>query len=225
MQGFANAQQNHIGSSAYQSSAIRGRVMSPHVYQWDAAPELQRQTDYRQESGMMASATPQHFSQSLDVRANLREAIAKVYNSAPMLKTKQVGAYSVYNCPVENMTNGPFKYLVAVVPNHEYVPLGSFFSLASLPWVSFQTRNTEYPAQIFGSTRPNTVKYHPPSDRNNPLYDKIKQILEEKHRFVYVADSLPIKVELLKARESETAAQTSTIMSALEAFNTVITMT
>ena len=169
MRGFNHYQQDSIGSSAFQSSAIRGRVVSPHVYQWDAAPQLQQQRDYRAESGMIQAAKPVQFSRSLDPIAILREAVAKVYGNASMLKTKEVGQFSVYNCPVENMTSGPFKYIVAIVPNHQYVQLGSYFSLASLPWVSFQTRTTENPASVFGGTRPAAITYNLPRDNSDPL--------------------------------------------------------
>ena len=50
-------------------------------------------------------------------------------------------------------------------------------------------------------------------------------MLEDKQRFIYMASSLPVKVELLKQKDTELAAQKGNIMSALEAFKTVITIT
>jgi len=227
MQGFHfNEQTNNIGMNAYQSSAIRGRVASPHIYQWDAAPMMQKDQDFRTVSGMQASKQQEvNWSKSLDPYQTLRDAISNVYKDAQMLKVQQASNLSIYMCPVENMTAGRFKYIVAIVPNHEYVPLGSYHSLRSLPWVCFQSRQTDNPAKVFGQFRPAAIHYAIPRDNNNPLFDRIDMKLEDKSKFIYLPESLPCKVELLKEKETDVASQKSNIMSALEAFNTLVTLT
>ena len=227
MQTFNRYQVDEVasGGGSMQSSAIRGRIASPHVYQWDAAPIQNKPIDYRTMSGMMPGTNAGYQSNTMDPKQSLREAVSSVYSNANMLKVAQQGIWSIYKCPVENMTSGSYKYIVAIVPNHEFVQLGQYYSLRSLPWISFQTRSTENPAAEFGQTRPTPVNYYIPRDNKHPIFDVIKQVGDTSQSFVYVADSLPCKVELLKVKNTDTAAAKSNLMSALEAFKTVITMT
>ena len=51
----------------------------------------------------------------------------------------------------------------------------------------------------------------------------IKMVLNEPSKFVYLSDTLPIKVELLKLKETDVASDKATLMSALDSFKTVIT--
>ena len=213
-------------SNAQQSSAIRGRVASPHVYQWDAAPIQNKPQDYSKISGMgMAQyADSTSNTRSFDPKQSLRDAIASIYSEAMMLKTHQMGVYSVFKCPVENMTSD-FKYIVAIVPKFDHVPLGGYHSLTSLPWVSFQTRMTDNPAGEFGSIRPPSKSYKVPASTQNPVYDKINMLFEEPGKHIYAATTIPLKVELIKRKVGDMAAQSSTIMSALESFRCVLTFT
>ena len=220
---YGNMNESMVGAT--QSGAIRGRVTSPHVYQWDAKPLEQQQKDFKTQSGMAMKQNAWQGGITLDPKQTLREAISGVYGSANMLKTHQMGNFSVYKCPVENLTTGNFKYIVAIVPNHEFVPLGSYYSLKSLPWISFQTRATDNPASEFGNIRPSSISYTIPNETKHPLYDKINMVLDDAGKFVYLSESMPCKVELLKVGKQDVAAPKSTIMSALEAFKTVITMT
>jgi len=225
LQSFEHSGNNNIATSAQQSSAIRGRVMSPHVYQWDVAPDQQAKTDFQTMSGMNVSqASYNQLNTTWNPVQALRDAISSVYQNVNMLKTHQYGIYSVYKAPVENMTAGNYKYIVAIVPNHEYVQLGGYHSLRGLPWISFQTRNTDNPAAELGNSRPQPTQYSLPRDNKSPLFDKINLVLEQPQMFVYMAENMPCKVELLKQKQGEFAAQKSTIISALEAFNTVITI-
>lgn len=234
--GFGNQAQfsDNVQSSAFQSSAIRGRVTSPHVYQWDATPSQDRSTDFGVHSGMKPAALAaaygqqpslhQAFPTTTDPHQILRDAIAGLYKNAMLLKTHQYGNFSVYKCPVENMTSGNYKYIVAIVPNHDFVALGTYYSLQSLPWVSFQTRQTDNPAAEFGNNRPQPLRYGIPSNAKSALYDRIKKVYEDKQQFVYLADTMPCKVELLKLREGDFAGESSTLLAALEAYKTIVTM-
>jgi hypothetical protein len=225
---FKDSSFDNVLSGAAQSSAVRGRVNSPHIYQYDSVPVEQQKKDYRELAGMsmkFMKETPSTQKMSMDPRQNLRDSISNLYRGAMMLKTHEYGQYSVYKCPVENLTGGDYKYIVAVVPNHQYVQLGGFHTLASLPWVSFQSRSTNNPAAEFGNNRPKALNYTVPQNVNNPLYDKIKLVLEEPNKFIYLADNSPVKIELLRSKEHPSAAPSATIMSALDAFRTIITFT
>jgi hypothetical protein len=224
-QSFNTDTFNQVRSSAMQSGAIRGRVTSPHVYQYDMKPvNTEEKRDFGVDSGMKVNNNFQ-VPQTLDPVANLREAVTSVYIDAMLVKTHQMGPYSVYKCPVENLTSGSYKYIVAIVPNHDFVPLGVSYSLKSLPWISFQTRTTENPSAEFGQIRPSAITYKIPYESRHPLFDKIKMVLETDGSFTYLAETMPCKVELIKLKPSDNAAQKSNIMSALEAFKTIITVT
>ena len=215
-QTFRNNNYDNVHSNAAQSSAIRGKVASPSVYEWNATPY---------QAPIQEQIPSSETSFSFDPVQNVRNAIAACYAGAQMLKTQQFGEHSVYKCPVENMTGGDYKYIVAIVGQnqHSHIPLGAYYSLASIPWVSFQTRATANPAAEFGPTRPTPLRYTLPISNNNPLFDKIKMVLEDPTMFSYIADTIPCKVEFLKMKETSTAATTSTVISALEGFKTILT--
>ena len=220
---FDNHTFNTIQTQANQSSAIRGKLTSPHIYQWDASPVQQSKQDLLQMAGMKSMQVTQG-PRSLDPKQLLRDYVSDLYAGALMMKTHQYGAMSVYKCPVENLTGGDIKYVVAIVPNHEYVPLGSFHTLKSLPWVSFQTRTTTDPMSEFGPNRPSAIFYTIPSNNNNPLFDKINLVLEQGDRLVYMPDTMPCKIELLRRKENTVTAAKSSLLSALESFRCILTL-
>ena len=207
-------------SLAFQKNAIRGKIASPHVYNWNAAIPQQPviPNPQQQQYNIQQSFTT-------DPKQLLRNAISDVYKNCIMVKTHVMGGYSIFKCPVEGLTAGIFKYIVAVVPQYDHVPLGGQHHLGSLPWVSFQTRQTDTPALEFGEIRPSATIYNVPSNTNSPVYEVINMMLEEPTKFIYLGQYLPIKVELLKKKEGDVAASKATLMSALEAFRTVITFT
>jgi hypothetical protein len=216
-QTFRDNNFDNVQTNAAQSSAIRGKVASPSIYEWNAAS-----TQAPKQQAPQQSQQPLF---SFDPVQNVRNAISSCYSGAQMLKTQQSGEFSVYKCPVENMTGGDYKYIVAIVGQnlHSHIPLGAYYSLASIPWVSFQTRATSNPAAEFGPNRPTPLHYSLPHASNNPLFDKIKLVLEEPTKFSYIADTIPCKVEFLKMKETSTAASSSTVISALEGFKTILT--
>lgn len=206
-------------SLAFQKNAIRGKIASPHVYNWNAAiPQQPVIPNPQQQYNIQQSFTS-------DPKQLLRNAISDVYKNCIMIKTHAMGGYSIFKCPVEGLTAGIFKYIVAVVPQYDHVPLGGQHHLGSLPWVSFQTRQTDTPALEFGEIRPSATIYSVPNNTNSPIYEVINMMLEEPTKFIYLGQHLPIKVELLKKKEGDVAANKATLMSALEAFRTVITFT
>ena len=217
---------NQMQSTATQSSAIRGNnITSPHIYEWNATPITSQKNNNstKQMSGMYRPPEQIQGSRNVDAIQQVRDAIAVCFANANMLKTHQYGSYSVYKCPVENMTGGDYKYIVAIASGHEHVPLGSYYSLKSLPWISFQTRSTSNPAAEFGPVRPTPLQYTHPYSQKSPLFDKIKMAHEDPTKFTYIAETIPCKIEYLKNKENAIAAPTSTVMAALDTFRSIIT--
>lgn len=223
---FKDSSFDNVQVGAAQSSAIRGRVNSPHIYQYDASPLEQKPKDFGTYSGMSTAhlkETP-GAPTTFDPRQNLRDAVSQMYAQAAMLKTHEVNGYSIYKCPVENLTGGDYKYIVAIVPNHQHIPLGGYHSLRSLPWICFQARSTTNPAAEFGQQRPKPITYTAPQNNKNTLFDKIKMVLDEPHKFTYMAENIPCKVEILRSKEHNIAAPSSNIYVAIEAYRTIITL-
>jgi hypothetical protein len=208
--------------------AIRGRVAAPHVYDWNAPQS--NEPEQKQDYGLMSGMKRSQALYSLDSYRfspidTLRQAIANLYAGATMTKTHQLGVYSIYKCPVENLTSGQYKYIVAVVPNHDYVQLGGLHTLSSLPWISFQTRSTDNPAKEFGTNRPVAVTYKIPNDSKLPIFSEINKVMDEPTKHVYLSKVLPVKVEVLKQKQGEMIADKSMLLSALESFRCVLTLT
>lgn len=217
---------NQLQSTATQSSAIRGgNVMSPHIYEWNATPVVAAKSNTNSSimSGMSKPPEQIQGTRNVDAVQQVRDAISACFTNANMLKTHQYGAHSVYKCPVENMTGGDYKYIVAIVSGHEHIPLGSYYSLKSLPWVSFQTRSTSNPAAEFGPVRPAPLVYTHPYNSKSPLMDKIKMAYDDSKKFTYIAETIPCKIEYLKNKSTAIAAPTSTVMAALDTFRAIIT--
>jgi hypothetical protein len=214
---------NYAQSLGFQKNAIRGKIASTSAYDWNAA--LQSSSNGQGGNQQQMQPVVPSFQFMSDPKQMLRQAICDIYRNPNMLKTNVSGPYSVFKAPVEGLTGGSYKYIVAVVPYQDHIPVGGQASLVGLPWVSFQTRQTDQPALEFGEVRPKPTPYSIPSDQKSPVFDIINMVLDDQTKFIYMAETLPIKVELIKLRASDVAAQKAMLMSAMEAFKTVITFT
>ncbi len=211
---------NNAKSLGFQTNAIRGKIASQNMYNWDAPADQ----PYNPNSNTNKQPEIKQISFSGDPQTLLRQHISHLYQNPIMIKTHTMGPYSIYKCPVEGLTGGSFKYIVAIVLNHDHIPLGGQHTLQSLDWINFQTRQTESPATEFGPNRPQPHHYAIPSDSKSPLFGHINKILDEQTKFIYSSETLPIKVELLKQKEDDFASDKPSLLSALEAFRTVITI-
>lgn len=206
---------DNANSMAFQKNAIRGKIAEQHVYNWNV-PISQPKTD-------MSDAQQQPMPFISDPKEMLRRAISDVYRNPIMIKTHTFNQFSVFKVPVQGLMEGVFRYIVAIVPNYDHVPLGGKHHLGSLPWICFQSRSTNTPALEFGESRPPASVYTPPGDAKSPLFDIINMKLDDTGKFIYLSDTLPLKVELLKLKDTDVAAPRATVWSALEAFKTVLT--
>jgi len=214
---------NYAQSLGFQKNAIRGKVTSPAAYDWNAAL-TQQQQQVQQQVQQQQSNTSSNFQFISDPKTLLRQAICDIYRNPTMIKTGVAGNLSIYKAPVEGLTGG-YKYIVAIVPYHDHVPIGGQATLIGLAWISFQTRQTDQPALEFGQHRPKPTPYSIPNDEKSPVFDIINMVLDDQTKFIYMAETLPVKVELIKLKASDVASQKARLLSALEAFKTVITFT
>jgi hypothetical protein len=160
----------------------------------------------------------------MNPKSKVRNAISELYNGIVFTKVSETSApsLSIYKAVVEPNTSSPdVKYLVAIVPNAEAVPLGVEKRLNELNWISFQTRATLDPQVEFGGFRLRPQRYTIPA--NSVLHDRIKCVSETPKKWIYTSNNLPIQLEVLVQKENESFAQEGTVIACLEMYQTIIT--
>ncbi len=159
-----------------------------------------------------------------DPQDEVRKAFADVYNGVIMTKTNQwekepYGTYGIYKARLNSYTSSDSNIIIAIVPD-DVNPLGTNKLIDSLPWVSFQTREmTNSKKDLNGFNLP----YQNYMIKNDSiLHDRIRLISETPTKYIYRAENLPLKVELLKLKEDSQFSSEGTIWSALEVFSTIV---
>jgi len=161
------------------------------------------------------------YSTPNSVHTLIRQKINNVYDSFVMTKVGQYQDMGIYKALVNSLLAGPSRYIVAIVPN-DSTPMGSEKMLSSLRWVSFQTRTTDNIAKEF-----NGVQVYPQTysiNSQNNISDPVNLIEEKRSHFLYLPENLPIRIEVLKLKEDDSFARKGTVSSALELYQTVLTI-
>ena len=152
----------------------------------------------------------------------IRDKISNLYNNFVMTKVGQYETHGIYKALVNSLTSNSSKFIVAIVPN-DNVPIGREKLLSSLKWVSFQTRTTTNILREFGNIELRPQSYYITSDNN---ISDVVNLVDEKHsNFLYIPDNLPLKIEVLKLKNDDSFANKGTVMSALELYQTVLSIT
>jgi len=161
------------------------------------------------------------YSTPNSVHTLIRQKINNVYDSFVMTKVGQYQDMGIYKALVNSLLAGPSRFIVAIVPN-DSAPMGSEKMLSSLRWVSFQTRTTDNIAKEF-----NGVQVYPQTysiNSQNNISDPVNLIEEKRSHFLYLPENLPIRIEVLKLKEDDSFARKGTVSSALELYQTVLTI-
>uniref|UniRef100_A0A6C0HEA9 Uncharacterized protein n=1 Tax=viral metagenome TaxID=1070528 RepID=A0A6C0HEA9_9ZZZZ len=161
------------------------------------------------------------YSTPNSVHTLIRQKINNVYDSFVMTKVGQYQDMGIYKALVNSLLAGPSRFIVAIVPN-DSTPMGSEKMLSSLRWVSFQTRTTDNIAKEF-----NGVQVYPQTysiNSQNNISDPVNLIEEKRSHFLYLPENLPIRIEVLKLKEDDSFARKGTVSSALELYQTVLTI-
>lgn len=161
------------------------------------------------------------FSNSNGIPNMIRQKINNVYANFLMTKVEQFNEYGIYKALVDSLTNGDAKYVVAVVPN-DNLQIGSQRLLSSLHWVCFQTRTTDNTRREFSNIQVYPQSYYISSSNN--ITDPIRLVDEKRTHFLYRPDNLPLKIEVLKLSPSDNFASQGTVLSALELYQTILTI-
>jgi hypothetical protein len=180
----------------------------------------------QQEPRSRAQVKQKLFSNPVDEKAYIRKAFNELYKGVIMTKTNEwnqepYGIYGIYKARLNSYTMGDNNIIIAIVPEDD-LPLGTRKLIDSLEWVSFQTRvMTNVKKDLNGFNLP-IQNYMIKGD--SILNDRIKAIKETNTKMVYSTSNLPLKVEILKINEDDTFSEEGSIISALEVFQTVITI-
>jgi hypothetical protein len=172
----------------------------------------------------MRQQRQQVMNSRFDPKDNVRKAFAEVYNGVIMTKTNQwekepYGTYGIYKARLNSFTSSDSNIIIAIVPD-DTNNLGTIKLIDSLEWVSFQTREmTDSKKDLNGFN----LQYQNYMIKNDSiLHDKIKLKSETPTKYIYRAENLPLKVEILKLREDSQFSSEGTIWSALEVFSTIV---
>jgi len=166
------------------------------------------------------------FSNPVDEKSYIRKAFSDLYKGIVMIKTNEYnqepyGVYGIYKARLNSYTMGDNNIIIAIVPEDD-LPLGTRKLIDSLEWVSFQTRvMTSVKKDLNGFNLP-MQSYMIKGD--NILNDRIKAIKETKTKMIYTTSNLPLKVEILKLNEDDSFSEEGSVMSALEVFQTIVTL-
>jgi len=180
----------------------------------------------QQEPRSRAQVKQKLFSNPVDEKAYIRKAFNDLYKGVIMTKTNEYnqepyGIYGIYKARLSSYTMGDNNIIIAIVPEDE-LPLGTRKLIDSLEWVSFQTRvMTNVKKDLNGFVLP-IQNYMIKGD--SILNDRIKAIKETNTKMIYSTSNLPLKVEILKINEDDTFSEEGSVMSALEVFQTVVTI-
>jgi hypothetical protein len=172
----------------------------------------------------MRQQRQQFMNSSFDPKDNVRKAVADIYNGVIMTKTNQwekepYGTYGIYKARLNSYTSSDNNIIIAIVED-DVNPLGTNKLIDSLPWVSFQTREMTNSKKDLNGFNLTFQNYMIKNDCS--LHDKIRLTSETPTKYIYRAENLPLKVELLKLREDSQFSSEGTIWSALEVFSTVV---
>jgi hypothetical protein len=166
----------------------------------------------------------QVMNSHFDPKAEVRKAFADIYNGVIMTKTNQwekepYGTYGIYKARLNSYTSSDNNIIIAIVED-DVNPLGTNKLIDSLPWVSFQTREMTNSKKDLNGFNLTSQSYMIKNDSS--LHDKIRLTSETPTKYIYRAENLPLKVELLKLREDSQFSSEGTIWSALEVFSTLV---
>ncbi len=172
----------------------------------------------------MRQQRSQLMNSRFDPKDNVRKAIADVYNGVIMTKTNQwekepYGTYGIYKARLNSYTSSDSNIIIAIVPD-DVNPLGTNKLIDSLEWVSFQTREMTNSKKDLNGFNLSFQNYMIKNDCI--LHDRIKCVSETPTKYIYRAENLPLKVELLKLKEDSQFASEGTVWSALEVFSSII---
>ena len=162
-----------------------------------------------------------HYGQILDEsydpsKDNIYDLFVKYFGDLTMTKIKDVQDYSMYVAKIRCMLSIEHRYVIIFV-NNDKLPLGNTDQLRNFRWINLQTRSLPDNHSV------NPQTYRP--RRMPELMDKIHLESKSPKSYIYHSEKYPIVITLLAKKSGEMEYQPlGTIVSALETFNTIISL-
>ena len=156
-------------------------------------------------------------------KQSIRKSISDYFGNLVMTKLKKTDptenkpSYSIYYAKIGCMLCVDDRYVIAIVESDPY-PIGSQEYLSEMNWISFQTRTIEQPLSQLKTQQTKSVM-------TRQITDKIHLQEKTQDRNVYMASTLPLKIELLYTTEDDNYSNSGTIQSALDTYNCVLSFT
>ena len=139
------------------------------------------------------------------------------FNHPTMVKIKDVDSYSVYMSKTYCLLSNECRYIVVFI-HTDSMPTRTQEPLANLRWVSLQTRTLEDKHDL----PPHNYKPR----RTTPLNTPIIRTKVDKQCSTYKCEKYPLTVTLLHGKHGADEYQVrGSIISALETYNTILTLT
>jgi len=164
-----------------------------------------------------------HYGSILDETYNpSNEGVYRIFinyfDNPDMIKSKTVNNFSIYMNRVYGMLCNEQRYIVAVVPE-DGLQIGNIKKLSTLEWVSFQTRTSSERYEHIRS-------FVYDQKRNDPYNTPIRLVKRTESHCEYISDNVPITLTLIipKGKSMYEYQPNGTIASALETYNTIITI-
>lgn len=160
------------------------------------------------------------YGQILDVydpnTEEMYKAFANYFNNPKMVKIKDVNKYSMYMCKTYCLLSNECRYIIVFV-QEDFMPTQSQEYLEALKWESLQTRTLPDRHQL------SSHGYQP--KRMGLLNVGITRKEIKPECSIYTCEELPITVTLLHEKNGPNDyKQKGNVISALETYNTIITI-
>lgn len=159
----------------------------------------------------------QQYGEILNVFEPEKEKMYKFFdtyfNHPIMVKIKNVNGHSMYMTKTYCLLSNECRYIIAFV-HQDMMPLRTKESLASLKWISLQTRTLP--------DHHNLPSHGYQPKRDGPLNVLITRNKLTKDASTYVCEEFPITVTLLHTKNNNEYQDRGNIIAALETYNTII---
>ena len=161
-----------------------------------------------------------HYGELLDIfepdKDNMYKEFDKYFNYPIMFKIKNVNNHSVYMTKTVCLLSNECRYIIAILPIDESV-IGSKEKLANLRWISLQTRTLPDKHDL-----PSHGYQH---KRDGALKASITRTSVSPEASTYKCEVFPLIVTLLHKKSDCDYQASGNIISALETYSTIITLT
>jgi len=161
-----------------------------------------------------------HYGELLDIfepdKDNMYKEFDKYFNHPTMVKIKNVNKHSMYMTKTVCLLSNECRYIIAFLPLDEF-PIGGKERMNNLRWMSLQTRTLPDKHDL-----PSHGYQH---KRDGALKATITRTCVTPEASTYKCETFPLIVTLLHKKSDYDYQSTGNIISAIETYSTIITLT